>query len=552
MLPWALYSLFSLLIFDLVQVSAGIRIESRTFPPNSPELSDVLRLRKRGSISTAGGSQSLNDLSNTQYLTNITVGGTQFQVIIDTGSADLWVFGVPKSTKSLNTPASIQYAVGNAQGNINTADVQFLGYNISDQAYLLVNDTSSFSSNLPAQGISGLIGLGPSSGSVIRNTLGNSSADPVLDRIFSQNSSSSNFISFNLQRNGDPTQPQPGELTINDVISGLENITSQIQVPAEILETDSATNQHWTIQLDTNAIIGPDGKVIKKSSIVPHNHGKLYGVIDSGFTLPQVPRSVSDSIYGRVKGANYSVEKNMWTFPCEQELNISLSIGGVKYPVHPLDTSSKDLGFNDAKGNFVCVGTFQPITSAFSLAGQFDVILGMAFLRNTYALLNFGHFADGASNSSTPYVQLLSTTDPTQAHQDFVSARLNGTDTTGLPQYALVPASQGQSSPVPFGERVTHTEQKVIRYLPLIVCISVAAVLGLLGYGIWVYIRRRRARRAALSARDNSVRVSVGKGYSTLQDPQSSIYLQNMSSGKSYGYDPHNNDNNNSHGYPRY
>lgn len=47
----------------------------------------------------------------------------------------------------------------------------------------------------------------------------------------------------------------------------------------------------------------------------------------------------------------------MWTFPCEQELNISISIGGVKYPVHPLDTSSKDLGFNDANGNFVCVGT---------------------------------------------------------------------------------------------------------------------------------------------------------------------------------------------------
>jgi hypothetical protein len=85
MLPWALYSLFSLLIADLIQLSAGFRIESRTFPPNSPVLSDVLRLRKRGSISTAGGSASLNDLSNTQYLSNITVGGTQFQVIIDTG-----------------------------------------------------------------------------------------------------------------------------------------------------------------------------------------------------------------------------------------------------------------------------------------------------------------------------------------------------------------------------------------------------------------------------------------------------------------------------------
>jgi len=324
-------------------------------------------------------------------------------------------------------------------------------------------------------------------------------------------------------------------MTINEVISGLENITSQTQIPAEILETDSSTNQHWTIQLDENGLIGPDGKVIKKSSIVPHNHGKLYGVIDSGFTLPQVPRPVSDAIYGRIKGANYSEEKNLWTFPCEQELNISISIGGVKYPVHPLDTSSKDLGFNDANGKPVCVGTFQPITSAFSLAGQFDLILGMAFLRNTYTLLNFGHFVEGGSNSSSPYVQLLSTTDPTQAHQDFVKARLNGVDSTGDSQYALLPAGQGQKSPIPFGERVTHTEQKVIRYLPLIVVVSAGAVLLLLGYGVWVYVRRRRARRTAQRA-SNNIRMSTGKGYNSLQDPHPPIYMQNMPSSGSYGY----------------
>lgn len=164
-------------------------------------------------------------------------------------------------------------------------------------------------------------------------------------------------MTFLLQRNGDPTQPIGGQMTIGELVKGLENVTSQPQIPAEVLDTDSTANQHWTIQLDPNGLTGPDGKTIEKSSIVPHNHGRLYGVIDSGFTLPQVPRAVSDSIYGRVKGANYSVERNLWTFPCEQELNISMSVGGQKYPIHPLDTSSKDLGFKDANGNFVCVGT---------------------------------------------------------------------------------------------------------------------------------------------------------------------------------------------------
>lgn len=246
---------------------------------------------------------------------------------------------------------------------------------------MLVNDTSTFSSNLPAQGIDGLVGLGPSSGSVIRNTVclplhgsisdthliqvGNASAEPVMDRIFSQNVSSSNYITFLLQRNDDPTQPQQGEITVSELVEGLEKITEQKQIPAEVLESEVAQNQHWTIQLDPDAIIGPDSKVIKKSSIVPNNHGRLYGVIDSGFTLPQVPRPVSDAIYGRVKGAIYNVERNMWTLPCEQELNISISIGGVKYPVHPLDTSSKDLGFKDDKGNFVCVGTVSTTSADF-------------------------------------------------------------------------------------------------------------------------------------------------------------------------------------------
>jgi len=245
-----------------------------------------------------------------------------------------------------------------------------------------------------------------------------------------------------------------------------------------------------------------------------------------------------------VRGANYSVEKNLWTFPCEQELNISISIGGSKFPVHPLDTSSKDLGFTDANGNFVCIGVFQPITSAFSLAGQFDLILGMAFLRNTYTLLNYGDFIEGGDASASPFLQFLSTTNPAQAHLDFVTARLNGTDITGESQYSLLPASQEKHSPIPFDERVTHTEQKVIRYLPEIVCISIAVVLALFGYGTWVFIKRRGARRAAREVRSSLV---SGTGYSPLKDPQPPIYLQNMhGSGtafeQKYGYS----------NYPRY
>ena len=44
-------------------------------------------------------------------------------------------------------------------------------------------------------------------------------------------------------------------------------------------------------------------------------------------------------------------------------------------------------------------------------------------------LLDYGDFIDTTtSNTTSPYIQLLSMTDPTTAHNDFVAMRLNGTN----------------------------------------------------------------------------------------------------------------------------
>ena len=56
-------------------------------------------------------------------------------------------------------------------------------------------------------------------------------------------------------------------------------------------------------------------------------------------------------------------------------------------------------------------------------------------MRNVYLLVNFGDFVDGATGKAPPYVQLLSVTDPTAAHLDFVNAR-PGATTTGMQMYA--------------------------------------------------------------------------------------------------------------------
>lgn len=55
-------------------------------------------------------------------------------------------------------------------------------------------------------------------------------------------------------------------------------------------------------------------------------------------------------------------------------LNISFNFGGVNIPIHPLDAVSDDFSMTDSNGQPICIGTFQPITSAFSLLGSYDII----------------------------------------------------------------------------------------------------------------------------------------------------------------------------------
>ena len=174
-------------------------------------------------------------------------------------------------------------------GNINTATLTFDNYTVNNQAYLLVTNTSSFSTDITAQGYSGLVGkkknpsktflyfiylsrtgLGPNSGSVIRQKVGDASGDAMLNRIFQQNQTSQNYITFLLNRLADPGEKFTGQITISEPVSGFENITSQPKISVETVPGLTSAEQHWQILSDKDkGVIGPDGQIIKTDSIVP-------------------------------------------------------------------------------------------------------------------------------------------------------------------------------------------------------------------------------------------------------------------------------------------
>src|ERR1700730_4828531 len=109
----------------------------------------------------------------------------------------------------------------------------------------------------------GLIGLGPSLGSEVLKAVANSSGDPPLDRIFRQNTSIPNYMTVALNRPHDTTEDFTGQMTISEILPDFQNISSQTKVPVTILESRIASDQHFSILLDSDGIIGPDGNAIK-------------------------------------------------------------------------------------------------------------------------------------------------------------------------------------------------------------------------------------------------------------------------------------------------
>ncbi|KLO13868.1 acid protease [Schizopora paradoxa] len=386
--------------------------------------------------------------ANLEYTMPITLGGVNLEVVADLGSTDLIVAANIEESSSTGVPINVSFAIGGGSGVINEVSLVVGDFQIKEQAFVSLESEEE----LPfPPGVSGVFGLGPRFASNILSLLNlSSTAEPAVDQILSSGSSGvGNLITLLLSRTLNLTESDftsgGGFLTIGSIIESDEDITTQPKIPLFLIEEEGVgIQEHWEVLMDANGIIGPDGQPIPTTSLFNDTPttNQLKTVFDSGFALPPVPENVASAIYGRVPGSVLNQTDGYWMIPCSYELNISFSFGGVKYPIHPLDLSLPFDPNGDALADDMCIGTFMPSSaSSFEKLGELDIILGMPFLRNTYFLGNFGNLTSSQIGSTeAPYVQLLSTTDMTTAHKEFVEVRLGGIDSTGT-QPALLSAS---------------------------------------------------------------------------------------------------------------
>lgn len=128
----------------------------------------------------------------------------------------------------------------------------------------------------------GLIGLGPGFVSNIYETLNHSKDGlPPVDNIFRQDRTTPNYLTVLLGRSDDPSNNFPGDFTVGELLSGYEDVQNQPKLPVDFAKYG---NQHWSVLLDENGIIGPNGDPITVTTKVASTKDKhkLTAMFDTG------------------------------------------------------------------------------------------------------------------------------------------------------------------------------------------------------------------------------------------------------------------------------
>ncbi|EMD32172.1 hypothetical protein CERSUDRAFT_108873 [Gelatoporia subvermispora B] len=353
------------------------------------------------------------DLSNIRYAGTLFLDGQQLEVILDTGSPDIWINTTGVTiTHFTNTSAyaEINYGDGDLlssiQGSVLLTQATFADIAVENQAFIYaISDGSTGSSPLgdPVDMVlNGLVGLGPpSEDSSIQDSLvqANSSVKglTLLQNIFAQNSDLPQYFTFWIARNDGNETTDGGIFTIGEPSPELAQI-----LDAPKLNLSGATD-HWEAHADGVFI---NGQWYNATQSGEHN---LTVIFDSGTPTANVDPYFVDLMYKSI--AYNQTDDGTYFVPCDVQVNVTFSFGGLPYAMHPIDmTELIDVNENGP----VCIASYGYLFNP-TIPGAF--LVGDSFLRNVYTLHHFNNWT--TLGDPLPYTQLLSMTDPVAAAEEF-------------------------------------------------------------------------------------------------------------------------------------
>ncbi|GJN87748.1 hypothetical protein Rhopal_000703-T1 [Rhodotorula paludigena] len=349
--------------------------------------------------------------------------------ILDTGSADLWVASdycsaedgctssiplynstLSNTSLDMNTSFSVKYGSGSAQGEVFQDYVAFAGYNVSSQAFALIE---SVSTDLLSGEISGLMGLG-------WHPLAASAVTPFWQNLWQASVLPFPGFGVSLTRfidvpNASAIEPG-GSITFGYLNASL--YSSEINY----VDIPSGMESYWLIPLDNVAVNGTN--VTSWAAAQRPN-----AAIDTGTTLIGGPRDVISRIYGQVEGAQPAtgVYTGYYSYPCDSNVTVSFTFGGITYDMEPADFNLGPFGVDTATNRSTCLGAFFDLN--FSGGSRISWVIGAAFLKNVYSVYRASPPSVGFAlppNSSAPIFPSFPSNSSDPAHDGNVTVLPGG------------------------------------------------------------------------------------------------------------------------------
>ncbi|OSC99314.1 acid protease [Trametes coccinea BRFM310] len=378
---------------------------------------------------------NFTSLAEQIYSATILVNGVPYQVELDTGSSDTWIDPI---SLGVELPPDLIYTGFNstthyvdktsASGPIVLANVSIGPYTVYNQAITLsYNGTKG----VPINGLIGLAGYSAESigyeSSVVHYTLTNTpyseNGIPIVYNIFEHEPDLPNYTTLLMER-GDGVIASGGVFTISEVLSNMTNILNAARLTT--VKPDQWLTFVDGIYVNGNFMHG--GSLFENQTVLDAYRGTAMETIikdmhmpagstladfDTGTSLIYSPPSYVHAIYKDIPGAQLMPMDEtglvQYMVPCTTKMNITFSINGVLYPIHPIDAIS----VNAQDDGIWCQGSLIGGTTA-----DTDWLLGDSFLRNVYILFGYGD-PEGDLAAKQPYTQLLSRTNPDEAWLEF-------------------------------------------------------------------------------------------------------------------------------------
>lgn len=354
--------------------------------------------------SIAARASGTNDLVNhnqdSSYFGSLAIGtpAEAFNVILDTGSADLWVASSACSTgcngiksfnatssssfSNLSLPFDITYGSGRAQGYLAQDTVQMAGFSVANQDFGVV---STVSAGLLSSPVSGLLGLAFKS-------IASSHSTPLWQTLVESGAWDQPVMSFYLSRfiNGTHSKPQEpgGRFTMGFMDQSL--YTGQV----EFVDIPDGQDGYWILPLTG---VNVNGQTVQ----LPGSAQSSYSAIDTGTTLIGGPSNVIKEIFANIPGSAPGTGdyQGYYTYPCDQQIQLSLSFGsGAAWPINPTDFMLTQLSSKQ------CVGALFSLDSTGNNGPAW--IMGDTFLKNVYSVFRYNPPSVGFATISAAAQQL--------------------------------------------------------------------------------------------------------------------------------------------------